>query len=143
LKKKQRAEEEGGTKGPHRPSSSPPKEKPTRDTNQPTATTTEDAPAQIQFRILRKRKRGAMGYNNITIHEDDTARIQQLHDSVPEHLIMAEHDPNMQFSDDDDDDSEEEVDETVAEDMLKLEENFKGISQKYRLINRIGEGMLV
>ena len=39
-----------------------------------------------------------------------------------------------------DSESEDEVDESVVEDMRKLEENFKGISQKYRLINRIGEG---
>ena len=35
---------------------------------------------------------------------------------------------------------EEDIDNSVAEEMKKLEENFKGISQKYRLINRIGEG---
>ncbi|EQL28937.1 CDC7 protein kinase [Blastomyces dermatitidis ATCC 26199] len=34
----------------------------------------------------------------------------------------------------------EEVDESVAEDMRKLESTFKGISSRYRLINRIGEG---
>ncbi|PGH12556.1 CDC7 protein kinase [Helicocarpus griseus UAMH5409] len=34
----------------------------------------------------------------------------------------------------------EELDESVAEDMRKLENTFKGISSKYRLINRIGEG---
>lgn len=38
------------------------------------------------------------------------------------------------------DESQEEVDELVAEDMKKLEMSFKGISQKYRLVNRIGEG---
>lgn len=37
--------------------------------------------------------------------------------------------------------SDDEVDETVAEDMRRLEESFAGISKKYRLINRIGEGM--
>lgn len=40
-----------------------------------------------------------------------------------------------------DSESEDEPDESVMEDMRKLEENFEGISQKYRLINRIGEGM--
>jgi len=35
---------------------------------------------------------------------------------------------------------EDDIDDSVAEDMKKLEESFKGISQKYRLINRIGEG---
>jgi hypothetical protein len=42
--------------------------------------------------------------------------------------------------DDDDGESEDEVEDSVIEDMRKLEENFRGISQKYRLINRIGEG---
>ncbi|KAK5075158.1 Cell division control protein 7 [Lithohypha guttulata] len=85
-----------------------------------------------------------MGYNDIAIHEDNSAtesvsqRLQQ-----PEYQIMTEVDDNAQYSgadDDDDDGSEDEVDETVAEDMQKLEENFTGISEKYRLINRIGEG---
>lgn len=44
--------------------------------------------------------------------------------------------------DNDDSESEDEVDESVMEDMQKLEENFRGISRKYRLINRIGEGDL-
>jgi hypothetical protein len=36
--------------------------------------------------------------------------------------------------------SDDEPDESVLEDMRKLEESFAGISQRYRLINRIGEG---
>ena len=39
-----------------------------------------------------------------------------------------------------DSESDEDVDESVLEDMRKLEESFAGISQQYRLINRIGEG---
>lgn len=35
---------------------------------------------------------------------------------------------------------DETVDESVREDMNKLESTFKGISKRYRLINRIGEG---
>lgn len=35
---------------------------------------------------------------------------------------------------------EEEIDEGVAEDMQKFEESFKGITKRYRLLNRIGEG---
>lgn len=34
----------------------------------------------------------------------------------------------------------EEVDEIVKEDMGKLEESFPGISGRFRLVNRIGEG---
>ncbi|KAJ5114607.1 hypothetical protein NUU61_000366 [Penicillium alfredii] len=37
-------------------------------------------------------------------------------------------------------DSEEEVDESVREDMNKLEDTFPGISDRFRLVNRIGEG---
>jgi len=32
------------------------------------------------------------------------------------------------------------IDPAVAEDMGKFEESFKGISKRYRLIDRIGEG---
>ncbi|KAJ5639835.1 uncharacterized protein N7484_007697 [Penicillium longicatenatum] len=37
-------------------------------------------------------------------------------------------------------DEEEEVDESVREDMTKLEDTFPGISDRFRLVNRIGEG---
>lgn len=43
-------------------------------------------------------------------------------------------------SDGDEDETEEEVDESVREEIEKLEKTFAGISQKYRLISRIGEG---
>ena len=36
---------------------------------------------------------------------------------------------------------EEEVDESVREDMNKLEDTFPGISDRFRLVNRIGEGL--
>ncbi|KAJ5692091.1 hypothetical protein N7462_001514 [Penicillium macrosclerotiorum] len=35
---------------------------------------------------------------------------------------------------------EEEVDESVREDMNRLEDTFPGISDRFRLVNRIGEG---
>lgn len=38
------------------------------------------------------------------------------------------------------DDSDEEVEDTVLEDIARFEESFKGITKRYRLINRIGEG---
>lgn len=38
-------------------------------------------------------------------------------------------------------DYEEDVDDTVREDMKKLEDTFPGISDRFRLVNRIGEGM--
>ena len=39
--------------------------------------------------------------------------------------------------------SEEEVDPAVQEDMDKFQETFKGIKERFRLINRIGEGKLL
>ncbi len=36
--------------------------------------------------------------------------------------------------------SEEPLDPVVQEDIDKFEESFKGITQRYRLIDRIGEG---
>jgi hypothetical protein len=35
---------------------------------------------------------------------------------------------------------EEEIDPQVLEDMIKFEESFQGISKRFRIINRIGEG---
>ena len=42
----------------------------------------------------------------------------------------------------DHDGEEEEIDEVVMEDMRKLEDTFPGISDRFRLVNRIGEGMV-
>ena len=38
------------------------------------------------------------------------------------------------------DDSDDFVDAAVQEDMLRFQETFKGIKERFRLINRIGEG---
>jgi len=35
---------------------------------------------------------------------------------------------------------EEDIDDSVKEDMRKLEDSFPGISDRFRLVNRIGEG---
>jgi cell division control protein 7 len=49
---------------------------------------------------------------------------------------------NYQQSDDysDSDESDMVVDASVQEDMKKFQETFKGIRDRFRLINRIGEG---
>lgn len=69
-------------------------------------------------------------------HMIDTQQIQIVEDKEEESESESESD---QYNDGESDD---EADESVIEDMRKLEENFKGISRKYRLINRIGEGIL-
>ena len=92
----------------------------------------------------------SMAHATIAIHEDEDAIFQDSRCSqsspvakdMERRLSEDEVSVDGSFSDDSDE-SEEEVDETVIEDMRKLEESFKGISQKYRLINRIGEGMRV
>ena len=92
---------------------------------------------------LGKKRRGNMGHPAIAIHED-------AHDLEPQPRRagkMSAQDDIQNVEDEVEDeyvsegsDSEDEPDESVMDDMKKLEENFEGISQKYRLINRIGEG---
>lgn len=92
--------------------------------------------------ILGKRPRHDMGNTAIAIHEDDDVA---SHAAAPPPRTMAhlESDDEGSLADsvsDNSEDSADDIDDTVMEDMRKLEESFKGISQKYRLINRIGEG---
>lgn len=134
---------------PATPSSrtSTPKERRDLSNEQPVSTRALAVSAESFVNDLRTTKRIDMGYNGLTIHEDDTAPSQHQQAPASQPAVMAEQNPNVQMSgvdqeDEEDEETENEIDETVAEDMRKLEENFKGISQKYRLINRIGEGAL-
>jgi hypothetical protein len=90
--------------------------------------------------ILGKRRRTAGAYRNmaagdIKIHEDSTDVRQRgsRKMSVQPEEDAFEHESERSESDD-------EVDESVLDDMRKLEESFHGISSRYRLVNRIGEG---
>ncbi|KAL4894347.1 kinase-like domain-containing protein [Aspergillus ambiguus] len=49
-------------------------------------------------------------------------------------------DPSGDQSREASDQEEEDVDDSVKEDMKKLEDTFPGISDRFRLVNRIGEG---
>lgn len=62
--------------------------------------------------------------------------------SFQEHKYSLGHDdePVSQSDAHQESDYEEEVDESVREDMRKLEDTFPGISDRFRLVNRIGEG---
>lgn len=92
---------------------------------------------------LGKRKRQDMGQTTVQIHEDGqrNGRTHVKDEEMDGHvqLVSDDEDDPPEYSDEATD-SDEEPDESVAEDMRKLEENFKGISQRYRLINKIGEG---
>lgn len=131
------------------PSSPSSRSKERRDSSnkQPPQTRASGVLADNRAEGRRQIKNDSMGYNGVAIHEDSTVPPQHQQAAQSQAAVMAERDPNVQMSgvddeDEDEDDTDNEIDETVAEDMRKLEENFKGISQKYRLINRIGEGML-
>jgi hypothetical protein len=54
---------------------------------------------------------------------------------------MEESRATLSESEDEEEEEEEEVEESVQEDMARFKETFKGIDKRYRLINRIGEGM--
>lgn len=76
----------------------------------------------------------------------------------PNNILLRERDDDAQHDDDErdasdesrgpleesgrtmSDSSDEEVEEAVAEDIQRFEDSFKGITARYRLINRIGEG---
>ena len=84
-----------------------------------------------------------MAQTAIAIHEDP--RYELSTDQVEaEDMARLESEGGLSVDEstsESSDESEDEVDESVVEDMRRLEESFKGISQKYRLINRIGEGI--
>ncbi|KAJ9312317.1 hypothetical protein DTO271D3_7475 [Paecilomyces variotii] len=77
------------------------------------------------------------------IHRDDPTRQSQTRrlQSIVAEGIPTDSDHSRDVEEaEGQDETLEEVDESVKEDMRKLEETFTGISERYRLINRIGEG---
>lgn len=88
-----------------------------------------------------------MAQEVFSVHENATNQVETMR--KPRHILDTQ---QIQIVEDEEEESEsdqynegesdDEADESVIEDMRKLEESFKGISRKYRLINRIGEGNL-
>jgi cell division control protein 7 len=78
------------------------------------------------------------------IHHDVMSREESLDEEVMDESRgdMEEEDGQQEDEDSDDysDNSDGIVDATVQEDMEKFQETFKGIKDRFRLINRIGEG---
>ena len=94
-----------------------------------------------------KRKRGEMGYDAINIHEDARehdyqAREHRKMQAVDDSQVVSEGEGGSADESASGTDSEDEVDDSVMDDMRKLEETFQGISQRYKLVNRIGEGKI-
>lgn len=84
-----------------------------------------------------------MAHAAIAIHEDEQYDLStdQVEEEDMAQVVSEEGDSANGSMSEATEDTEDEVDESVVEDMRRLEESFKGISQKYRLINRIGEGI--
>lgn len=70
----------------------------------------------------------------IDVHEDD------IKEEDAEEALDESMDP-LEESGHTVDSSDEEVEDAVQEDITRFEESFSGINKRFRLINRIGEGM--
>lgn len=86
--------------------------------------------------------------NPFNIHEDPptTSDKHQAHQGRQQH---ANGDPHKGLGDNDSDTSDcsvlsqkhqRRIDPAAHEDMIKFAESFQGITERYRLIDRIGEG---
>ena len=102
---------------------------------------------------LRSNMSALQGYNErktFKIHDE----LLEICDSAEEdndvHIMAEQDNRELQGNDMDTDayseyseESEEEVDPAVQEDMDKFQATFKGIKDRFRLINRIGEGEFI
>lgn len=77
------------------------------------------------------------------IHQDDLRVDQQAEEdleTIGESRPEGDEDDQEEDYLEDSDDSDDAIDAAVQEDMLRFQDNFKGIKERFRLINRIGEG---
>ena len=92
---------------------------------------------------------------SFAIHEDQMREIPDSAEEDDNELVMDTEDmeqldseqqtvvPDEDYESDYSEESEEDVDAGVQEDMDKFQATFKGIKERFRLINRIGEGKLI
>ena len=74
----------------------------------------------------------------IDVHEDNNNNNKE---EDAEETMDESMDPLEESGHTIDSSDEEEVEDSVQEDMARFEETFVGITKRFRLINRIGEGM--
>jgi cell division control protein 7 len=79
------------------------------------------------------------------IHHDIMEESQEEEEEVMDELRgdveeLDQEEEEVDYSDGYSDDSDNVVDPKVQEDMNQFQETFKGIKDRFRLINRIGEG---
>jgi cell division control protein 7 len=84
--------------------------------------------------VMAKARTSLRTAEHIDVHEDD------IKEEDAEETLDESMDP-LDESGHAVDSSEEEVEDAVQDDMARFEETFVGISKRFRLINRIGEGM--
>ncbi|KAI9654974.1 MAG: hypothetical protein M1821_005727 [Bathelium mastoideum] len=65
---------------------------------------------------------------------------EQWHDSEDTEEMDESKDPLEESGCTHTDESDDEIDDSIAEEIQKFEDSFKGITRRYRIINRIGEG---
>ncbi len=73
-----------------------------------------------------------------SLEEEEEAVMDESRGDVEE--LDQEEEEEEEYSDGYSDDSDDVVDPKVQEDMNQFQETFKGIKDRFRLINRIGEG---
>ncbi|KAJ4991415.1 hypothetical protein SVAN01_03062 [Stagonosporopsis vannaccii] len=94
----------------------------------PNNKTTLAAPTMAKARVSLQRQA-----EQIDVHEDDLKE-EDLNSELGESMDPLDESGHTVNS------SDEEVEDAVAEDMARFEESFAGITKRFRLINRIGEG---
>ncbi|TEY87398.1 hypothetical protein BOTCAL_0002g00040 [Botryotinia calthae] len=89
------------------------------------------------------RQRQGNTRNSFSIHNDEINQEESMNEEGPENDESRIED-NERLQDEgyseDSDESDDAVDAATAEDIAKFEATFKGIKDRFRLINRIGEG---
>ncbi|KAJ8063969.1 hypothetical protein OCU04_007815 [Sclerotinia nivalis] len=88
------------------------------------------------------RQRQGNAKNTFQIHDDGIKQEESMEEEGTENEESRAEDDDLQDErySDDSDGSDDAVDAATAEDIAKFEATFKGIKDRFRLINRIGEG---
>lgn len=85
-------------------------------------------------------KRMRMTTNEVDVHRDQREHVYDEAETEEAEQMDESRGPLEESGCTHDGESEEEVEECVAEDMERFEQSFRNITQRYKLINRIGEG---
>ena len=82
----------------------------------------------------------ANGPDPFAIHDDQLAARAGRDQYGNETMEAESEDSRASYDSETSDTTDDAVDPSILEDIEKFNETFKGISDRYRLINRIGEG---